>query len=148
MIWYTKSEDTNQDKLNKKDFENKKELINQILQEQEKYFEIKKQSQITRENKNNKGHSNEDNNNTSENTDTNKNNKKKIPEIAIYKYSKKGKNNLYEAIIVYGKPYFLGIGDNSINGKYKAEIRDKIEESSRILVPPQYDEYPYEPYEF
>jgi hypothetical protein len=63
-------------------------------------------------------------------------------ESTAYKYSKKGKGQLHEAILLSGLPVFL---------KYeKGEIKsvDRIEESARIIKPPNPEEYPYEPYEF
>lgn len=55
-----------------------------------------------------------------------------------------GKEDLHEAVIIDGLPYFV---------KYRhklgiAEVVPKIEENSRILRPPNLEEYPYKPYEF
>jgi hypothetical protein len=60
----------------------------------------------------------------------------------VYKYSKKGKDDLHEAVIVAGISVFL----KHENGEIK--IVEEIEETSRVLVPPNPEEYPYEPYEF
>jgi hypothetical protein len=95
--------------------------------------------------------------------DTNKSNKKKnrnkksgnkdknsdkcepnLKTVMAYKYSNKGRGNLHEAIIINGKPYFVTY--DSIN--QKIEIKEDIPESTRILRPPNQEEYPYTPYEF
>jgi hypothetical protein len=63
-------------------------------------------------------------------------------ECTTYKYSNKGKAQLHESVILSGHPVFL---------KYKnGEIVsvDQIEESARIIKPPNAEEFPYEPYEF
>jgi hypothetical protein len=66
---------------------------------------------------------------------------KQLPVFPTYKYSKP---ILHEAAIVNGLPFFL---------KYDPESDtlltvEKIEESSRVLRPPNREEYPYTPYEF
>ena len=60
----------------------------------------------------------------------------------VYKYSKKGKADLHDAVILAGLPVFLKYE----NGEIK--IVEKIEETARVIVPPNQEEYPYEPYEF
>ncbi len=74
-----------------------------------------------------------------------KDSKKEVP---AYKYSKKGTGTLYEAIILDGQPYFVtwypDYGTNNENIK----IIPFIEESTRIIKPPNQEEYPYTPYEF
>jgi hypothetical protein len=60
----------------------------------------------------------------------------------VYKYSKKGKADLHEAVILAGLPVFLKYENGDI------KIVEKIEETARVLVPPNPEEYPYEPYEF
>jgi hypothetical protein len=62
--------------------------------------------------------------------------------IPIPKYSFNGKGNLHEAVIINGKPYFATFSDGKIN------IVEKIEENTRILRPPEEEEYSYKPYEF
>jgi hypothetical protein len=69
-----------------------------------------------------------------------KSNTKRV--ISISKYSFNGKGDLHEAVIVSGKPYFITFR----NGKI--ELVEKIEEHTRILRPPEKEEYPYKPYEF
>jgi hypothetical protein len=59
-----------------------------------------------------------------------------------YKYSNKGKGPLHEAILLIGLPVFLTYE----NGQIKSI--QQIEESSRIIVPPDPEEYPYEAYAF
>ena len=61
-----------------------------------------------------------------------------------YKYSRDRKDALHEAVIISGLPHFVKYDKE--NGKL--EIVEKIEEPSRILRPPNIDEYPYIPYEF
>jgi hypothetical protein len=62
---------------------------------------------------------------------------------STYKYSNKGKGNLHEAVILAGSlPIFLKYEDNELKSV------QRIEEASRILRPPNTEEYPYEPYEF
>ena len=64
--------------------------------------------------------------------------------VSAYKYSNRGKGDLYEAIIVDGIPYFLTF-NSTING---IELVSHIEEKDRIIFPPEINDYPYEPYEF
>jgi hypothetical protein len=59
-----------------------------------------------------------------------------------YKYSNKGKGSLHEAVLLAGLPVFLKYE----NGQIKSV--PQIEESSRIIKPPDPEEYPYEAYEF
>jgi hypothetical protein len=69
-------------------------------------------------------------------------------EVIAYKYSRKGQGNLQEAIILCGEPRFVtwypDYGTNNENIK----IVPVIEESTRIIRPPNPEEYPYTPYEF
>jgi hypothetical protein len=69
-----------------------------------------------------------------------KSNPKKL--IAISKYSFNGKGNLHESVMINGKPYFISFANGKMN------IVDKIEETTRILRPPEEEEYSYKPYEF
>jgi hypothetical protein len=69
-----------------------------------------------------------------------KSNTKKV--IPISKYSFNGKGDLNEAAIISGKPYFITF----TNGK--VHLMENIEENTRILRPPEREEYPYKPYEF
>jgi hypothetical protein len=62
--------------------------------------------------------------------------------IPISKYSFNGKGELHEAVIMSGKPYFITF----INGRI--ELFEQIEENTRILRPPEKEEYPYNPYDF
>jgi hypothetical protein len=63
---------------------------------------------------------------------------------ATYKYSAKGANNLYEAIILAGQPAFIIYDKDNL----KIEAFQNVEEATRILKPPNSEEYPYDPYEF
>ncbi len=65
-------------------------------------------------------------------------------ELASYKYSNMGKEDLNEAIILDGAPVFIKY---DIENK-QIKIVDRIEQHTRILVPPSHEEYPYQPYEF
>ena len=65
-------------------------------------------------------------------------------EITVYKYSHRGKGDLHESVIVSGKPFFLRYDYQ----RDKIVLIDKIEEPTRILLPPSEEEYPYDPYEF
>lgn len=65
-------------------------------------------------------------------------------EVTAYKYSKKGLGSLYEAIILQGEPRFVTWFQH--NGT-KA-IKENIEETTRVIRPPNAEEYPYTPYEF
>ena len=59
-----------------------------------------------------------------------------------YKYSNKGKRPLHEAVLLAGVPVFVRYENGQI------ESIPRIEESSRIIVPPDPEEYPYEAYTF
>jgi hypothetical protein len=60
----------------------------------------------------------------------------------VYKYSMKGKGDLHEAVILADRPVFLKYENDEIIAV------EKIEEAARILIPPNREEYPYDPYEF
>jgi hypothetical protein len=63
-------------------------------------------------------------------------------QCTTYKYSNKGNDHLFEAVILSGCPVFLRYKNAKIVNV------DRIEEPSRIIKPPSAEEYPYEPYEF
>ena len=65
-------------------------------------------------------------------------------EVLAYKYSKKGQGTLLEAIILQGEPCFLTWYP------YTGEIhlQQNIQETIRVIRPPNAEEYPYIPYEF
>ena len=67
-------------------------------------------------------------------------------EIVAYKYSNRGQSNLREAIILSGEPCFVAWYGNK--GKEAINIKRNIEEATRIIRPPNSEEYPYTPYEF
>ena len=69
-------------------------------------------------------------------------NEKPKKEFTTFKYSNRGKGDLHEAVILSGFPVFAKYA----NGK--TEIVESIEENSRIIKPPEAEEYQYEPYEF
>jgi hypothetical protein len=67
-------------------------------------------------------------------------------EVTVNKYSQNRKGNLFEAVLVQGKPYFITVSNE--NNTKEFELVSKIEESTRILIPPSIEEYLHEPYEF
>jgi hypothetical protein len=64
--------------------------------------------------------------------------------IPTFKYSKIGKSNLYESVFLAGIPTFLRYDEKN----NKIIPSQSIEEETRILRPPSFEEYPYAPYEF
>ncbi|ALI37212.1 hypothetical protein NMY3_03025 [Candidatus Nitrosocosmicus oleophilus] len=62
-------------------------------------------------------------------------------EFSTYKYTVN--NQIYEAVLIEGLPYFI-----TINGKGQLEIVDKIVEETRILKPPFKEDYIYQPIAF
>lgn len=62
----------------------------------------------------------------------------------VYKYSDRQRKPLHEAVIIDGAPYFLYLDSND----RKFRVVQEIEENTRILRPPNPEEYPYLPYEF
>ncbi|MGH9982060.1 MAG: hypothetical protein ACRD6U_10965 [Nitrososphaeraceae archaeon] len=79
------------------------------------------------------------NNNDTDDDDDDDNKSKK--EVVVFKYSQMGKGPLHEAIIVDGLPFFLNY--HHITNTF--ELVEKIEESSRILIPPNEENYPSSP---
>lgn len=65
------------------------------------------------------------------------------PEFSVFKYSRRFKGQLHEAILLKDKPVFI-----RLRGNEGIQVLDKIIEDNRILVPPCIEEYPYEPIEF
>ena len=63
-------------------------------------------------------------------------------EFTTFKYSNRGKGDLHEAVILSGFPVFAKYAEG------KMEIVESIEENSRVIKPPETEEYQYEPYEF
>jgi hypothetical protein len=66
---------------------------------------------------------------------------KPLPVFPTYKYSKRF---LHESVIVGGLPFFIKYDFESC----ELVSVERIEENSRVLCPPNYEEYPYRPYEF
>jgi hypothetical protein len=80
-----------------------------------------------------------------ENNEKENGNKEKKKNITTFKYSQMGKGDLYEAVFIEeGLPVFLKYNDQ-LN---EFETIDQIEETTRILVPPTFEECPYLRYEF
>jgi hypothetical protein len=73
------------------------------------------------------------------------NKQKPKSKYTAYKYSKKGKLSLHEAVILAGRPVFLTVNDGNGNDFQQYDI---IEEHIRVIEPPHVENYPYEPYEF
>ena len=82
--------------------------------------------------------------NNDEDPESDKGGKAKLREVTIYKYSKMGKGQLHEAVIVNGLPFFVKYNHESND----FELVENIEENNRILKPPEREGYPYTPYEF
>jgi hypothetical protein len=55
----------------------------------------------------------------------------------------KGNGKLHEAILLAGQPVFITYDDNG-----EVNVVQNVEEATRTLVPPNAEEYPYEPYQF
>ena len=72
------------------------------------------------------------------------NGKKHKRRYATYKYSAKGADVLHEAILAAGQAAFI-IYDKD---QHKIKAVQYMEEATRMLKPPNSEEYPYEPYEF
>ena len=68
----------------------------------------------------------------------------KLPTLTTYKYSKNGKGDLYEAVLIDGQPCFITYNHTSS----KLSICPGITEKFRILYPAEPSEYSYPPYEF
>jgi hypothetical protein len=64
--------------------------------------------------------------------------------LPTYKYSKLGKGDLYESLILGGIPSFIRYDEKN----NKLVPHQQIEEETRILRLPNTEEYPYTPYEF
>jgi hypothetical protein len=80
---------------------------------------------------------NEDSNNDNNDND----NDGKSKGVIVFKYSKMGRGLLHEAVLVNGLPRFLKY--DHIPQTF--ELVEKIEESSRILIPPNEENYPSSP---
>jgi len=79
--------------------------------------------------------------------DTKKEEKPK-KEVKIWKYSQRGRIDLHEAVIIGDKPYFIKYVYSETSKKKRVHFVEKIEETSRILLPPEREEYQYTPYTF
>jgi hypothetical protein len=75
-----------------------------------------------------------------------KDKKKEKREFLAYKYSKKKKGDLHEAVILSGRPAFLYCENNQ--GNNHIGYVTAVEEDTRIIYSPYEEHYPYEPYEF
>jgi hypothetical protein len=72
--------------------------------------------------------------------------RKGVKEITLttYKYSRRGKGELYESVMLGGIPTFLRYDEKND----KLVPHQQIDEEYRMLRPPRLEEYPYTPYEF
>lgn len=64
------------------------------------------------------------------------------PQHPVFKYSRRFRGLLHEAILLGDEPFFLTYSNGHL------ELVKNIEEANRILRPPCIEEYPYEPIEF
>jgi hypothetical protein len=71
-----------------------------------------------------------------------------MKEEIAYKYSKKGKDQLRESILIDGFPYFLKYRFVEDKNKDFTQVEPNIKETTRRIRPPHLEEYPYDPYEF
>jgi hypothetical protein len=67
---------------------------------------------------------------------------KQKPQHPVFKYSRRFRGLLHEAILLGDEPFFLTYSNGHL------ELVKNIEEANRILRPPCIEEYPYEPIEF
>jgi hypothetical protein len=68
-----------------------------------------------------------------------KNNTVNPKEETVHKYSKQGKGQLHESIIMEGKPYFMNY--NIGNNRDFFNTIPHIQEETRRLLPPHIEEY-------
>jgi hypothetical protein len=107
------------------------------------WFDIPPPPHSEGHNSNNNGDSRRKKDGDSRNSIKEEKEKKKIV-VPAYKYSKIGKGDLYESVILGGIPTFLRYDEEND----KIVPYQSIEEETRILRPPSLEEYPYAPYEF
>ena len=67
-----------------------------------------------------------------------------LPTLTTYKYSKNGKGDLYESVLIGGQPCFITYNHTT----NKVKIYPGITEKFRILYPAEPSDYSYPPYEF
>jgi hypothetical protein len=65
------------------------------------------------------------------------------PRVPAYKYSKRGRGILHEAIILGYERCFVAWHKHSDTDS--VYITPEIEEATRVIVPPNAEEYPYTP---
>jgi hypothetical protein len=105
--------------------------VEELAEDQERYYKEQVRKGQILEYKNGKG--------TREKEKEDKNTKKK--EIPVFKYSQLGRSQLHEAVIVNGLPFFLKYDHIT----QEPELVENIEENSRILIPPNEENYPSSP---
>jgi hypothetical protein len=72
------------------------------------------------------------------------NKEERIPPFTTYKYSKNGKGDLYESVLIGGQPCFITYNHTTS----KLDLCPGISEKFRILYPAEPSDYSYPPYEF
>jgi hypothetical protein len=70
----------------------------------------------------------------------------RLPEVTIHKYSNRGKNNLFESVLIENESRLLAYNINSNKGKDYFVALPCIEEDTRRIQPAS--EVPYDPYVF
>ena len=68
----------------------------------------------------------------------------RIPTFTTYKYSKNGKGDLYESVLIGGQPFFVTYNHTTC----KIDVYPEMVEKFRKLCPAEPSEYSYPPYEF
>ena len=111
----------------------KEEKLKELAEDQERYYREQVQKGLIPEYKNGNGKG------IREEEKEDKKTKKK--EIIVFKYSQLGRGPLHEAVIVNGLPFFLKYDHDT----QTFELVENIEENSRILIPPNEENYPSSP---
>jgi len=121
------------------------ENLSHRIESGKEWFDILPPSPGDRNNSNNNrngGKKDRDSRNNSTKAEEEKEKKRLV--VPTYKYSKIGKGDLYESVILGGISAFLRYDE----ANEKIVPYQSIEEETRILRPPSLEEYPYTPYEF
>jgi hypothetical protein len=133
MIFYNYNSDNDPNDITEEEKKFKEQKLRELAKDQERYYKDQVRKGIIHEYKNGNGKKG-----TTEEESKDKKTKK---EITVFKYSQMGRGPLHEAVIVNGLPFFLKY--DHITKTF--ELVEKIEENSRILIPPQEENYPSSP---
>jgi hypothetical protein len=114
------------------------EGLSHRLESGKTWFDIPPPPPSEGHNSNNNGDSGRKKDGDSRNSTKEEKEKKKIV-VPAYKYSKIGKGDLYESVILGGIPVFLRYDE----ANEKIVPYQSVEEGTRILRPPSLEEYPY-----